>query len=84
MAKQQQADVPPITRADFKQHARPVPIKLNDETKVLNPKEYDTGSLGWYMNEKLVVTINGVPVRVQAQIMLTVVGSKALPYPAAD
>ena len=35
-----------------------------------------TGSFGWYMNGKTLVTIDGKPVSVQIGMNLTVVGSK--------
>jgi len=39
-------------------------------------KTFSTGSFGWYMNGKTVVTIDGKPVSVQIGMNLTVVGSK--------
>ena len=37
-----------------------------------------TGSLGWYLNGKTVIEINGVAVSVQIGMNLTIVGSKEL------
>ncbi|HKB39774.1 MAG TPA: hypothetical protein VKD72_25280, partial [Gemmataceae bacterium] len=42
-------------------------------------KEFSTGSLGWYLNGKTVVEINGVRVPVQIGLNLTIIGSKELP-----
>jgi hypothetical protein len=39
-------------------------------------KQFSTGSFGWYMNGKTVVTVDGKPVSVQIGMNLTVVGSK--------
>ena len=69
----------PITRAEFDDHAKPLAVKVGDEVKVANIKSYSTGSLGWYANEKITVTVNGTPVKVQMQLQFTIVGSKELP-----
>jgi hypothetical protein len=42
-------------------------------------KEFSTGSLGWYLNGKVSVEIDGRPVAVQIGMNLTIVGSKELP-----
>ena len=42
-------------------------------------KEFSTGSLGWYLNSKATVEIDGVRVSVQIGLNLTIVGSKDLP-----
>jgi len=39
-------------------------------------KEFSTGSFGWYLNGKIVVTVDGKPCSVQVGMNLTVVGSK--------
>jgi hypothetical protein len=42
-------------------------------------KEFSTGSLGWYLNGKTTIEIDGKPVAVQIGLNLTIVGSKELP-----
>jgi hypothetical protein len=42
-------------------------------------KEFSTGSLGWYLNGKATLEIDGKPVQVQIGLNLTLVGSKDLP-----
>ena len=42
-------------------------------------KEFSTGSLGWYLNGKATLEIDGKPVQVQIGLNLTLVGSKELP-----
>jgi hypothetical protein len=39
-------------------------------------KQFSTGSFGWYMNGKTVVTVDGKTVSVQIGMNMTVVGSK--------
>ena len=69
----------PITRPQFRDGAKPVEITINGNPMLAEPREFSTGSLGWYLNGKTVVDVNGVKVTVQVGINLTVVGSKELP-----
>jgi hypothetical protein len=69
----------PITRAQFRQHAKPLTIKVGEREYKAVPKEFSTGSLGWNVNEKMTVDIGGTEVTVQIGMNLTVVGSKDLP-----
>lgn len=72
----------PITRKQFQTAAKPVEILVNGNRWVAAPKEFSTGSLGWYLNEKVSIEIDGVPVTVQIGMNLTIVGSKELPQDA--
>jgi len=69
----------PITRADFRTKAKPVTVQIGSQTMEVDPKEFSTGSLGWYLNGKTTLEIDGVRVAVQIGLNLTVVGSKELP-----
>jgi hypothetical protein len=69
----------PITRAEFRQHAKPIMIKIGEVPLLAEVKEFSTGSLGWYLNGKTPIEINGTPVSVQIGLNLTIVGSKDLP-----
>ena len=42
-------------------------------------KEFSTGSLGWNINDKLQLEVDGKPVTVQVGLNLTIIGSKDLP-----
>ena len=68
----------PITRQQFK-HAKPVTVVINDQRLDAEPKEFSTGSLGWYLNAKVTLEVEGVRVPVQVGMNLTIVGSKELP-----
>ena len=59
--------------------AKPVSITVGDVPMMAPIKEFATGSLGWYLNGKTVIDIDGTPVMVQLGLTLTVVGSKELP-----
>ena len=66
----------PISRADFLAKAEPLKIDIGGFPMVAEPREFSTGSFGWYMNGKTVVSIDGKAVSVQIGMNLTVVGSK--------
>ena len=68
----------PITREQFKK-AQPVTVKIGDQEFQVEPREFGTGSLGWYLNAKTTLTVDGVRVPVQIGLNLTIVGSKELP-----
>jgi hypothetical protein len=69
----------PITRAEFKEHGKPVSVKIGEKDYTAIPKEFSTGSLGWNINDKVTIDIGGKMVTVQIGMNLTVVGSKDLP-----
>ena len=71
-----------VTRPQFREGAKPINIKIGENLMIADPKEFSTGSLGWYLNGKATVEINGVPVTVQIGMNLTIVGSKELPQDA--
>lgn len=69
----------PISRDDFKSQAPILEISIGDRKFKAMPREFSTGSLGWYVNDKMDVEIAGKPVTIQLGLNLTVVGSKELP-----
>jgi hypothetical protein len=73
----------PVTREEFKQHAKPLQIVIGDRTFHAGPREFSTGSLGWNVSEKMYVEINGHQVALQVGLNITVVGSKDLPGAAS-
>jgi hypothetical protein len=80
----------PISRADFLAKAEPLKIDLgNGQTLVAEPREFSTGSFGWYVNQKATITVDGKALSVQIGSNLIVVGSKeagkeAAKEPASD
>jgi hypothetical protein len=69
----------PITRAEFSEKAKAVPVVIGETKLLADVKEFSTGSLGWYLNGKVSIEIDGKPVMVQVGLNLTIVGSKELP-----
>jgi hypothetical protein len=72
-----------ISRADFAAHAKPITLSLDGthiKTLASVPVyEFGSGSLGWFLQEKGKVIVNGVECKVQLQVTMTLVGSKELP-----
>lgn len=69
----------PITRAQFRGKAEPVKVVIDGKEVEAEVKEFSTGSLGWYLNTKISLEVDGVRVPVQIGLNLTIVGSKELP-----
>jgi hypothetical protein len=67
----------PINAAEFLDRAKSITVTLSTgQSFVLNAKEFGTGSFGWNGNDKTMVMVGDVPVKVQVGINLTVIGSK--------
>ena len=69
----------PISRADFRSHAKPVAVTINNVPMMAEVKEFSTGSLGWNINAKTTIDVDGTSVPVQIGLNLTIIGSKELP-----
>ena len=69
----------PVSRVQFRAHAKPVTITINGVPLSASVKEFATGSLGWYLNGKTTIEVDGVAVPVQIGMNMTIVGSKELP-----
>lgn len=69
----------PITRDDFREKAEPIEIVIGGVPMIADPKEFSTGSLGWYLNNKISLKVADKSVTVQIGLNLTIVGSKELP-----
>ena len=85
MAKQKTEKPPkaktecPISRVEFDEAAKALPIKLGDRDFLGDPKEFSTGSVGWGLNEKMKVIVGDKQVPCQVSVNITVIGSKDLP-----
>ncbi len=65
-----------ISLAKFKEKATALKATIGGKEVLIPVKEFATGSFGWYMNEKIMVEIDGKVVAVQIGANLIVVGSK--------
>lgn len=66
----------PISKTQFLEKAEAVRLSINGNEMLADRREFSTGSFGWYLNGKTVITVDGKPLNVQVGINLTVVGSK--------
>ena len=69
----------PISRPDFLAKATPITIELNGFPVTAEPREFSTGSFGWYVNAKAPIEVDGKKLQVQVGMNLIVVGSKDAP-----
>jgi hypothetical protein len=69
----------PISRADFLEKAKPLTIDLGGFPVTAEPREFSTGSFGWYVNAKAPLEVDGKKLSVQVGMNLIVVGSKEAP-----
>ena len=74
----------PITRADFLAKAQPLKIDINGSQMIAEPREFSTGSFGWYVNSKATLTVDGKSLSVQVGMNLIVVGSKDAAKPGGS
>ncbi|HEY4239717.1 MAG TPA: hypothetical protein VGM88_07875 [Kofleriaceae bacterium] len=66
----------PLNAAQFAEKAEPLKISINGQEMLAEVKQFATGSFGWYLNGKTVVTVDGKAVSVQIGMNMIVVGSK--------
>ena len=66
----------PVSLAQVLEKAEPLKVTINGQEMLAEVKQFSTGSFGWYMNGKTVVTIDGKALSVQIGMNLAVVGSK--------
>lgn len=66
-----------ITREQWKGFPASLKVKVGDVDVVALKKDFASGSFGYYTNEKVtLVAADGTPVRLQANLCLTVVNSQ--------
>ena len=66
----------PVSLTQFMEKAEPLRVSINGQEMLAEVKQFSTGSFGWYMNGKTVVSIDGKAISVQIGMNMTVVGSK--------
>jgi hypothetical protein len=69
----------PLSLAQFLEKAEPLKITINGQDMLAEVKSFSTGSFGWYLNGKTVISVDGKAVSVQIGMNLTLVGSKEAP-----
>ena len=66
----------PVSLPQFLEKAEPLKITINGQDMLAEVKQFSTGSFGWYLNGKTVISVDGKAVSVQIGMNMTVVGSK--------
>jgi hypothetical protein len=66
----------PITRKEFMANAKPLNVSVNGSPMVALPKEFATGSFGWYLTGKVAVEVGDTLVPIQIGMNMTAIGSK--------
>lgn len=74
----------PLQRAEFDEHADALALELAGQALLAEPKQFKTGSMGYYAGTKVNLTINGKVVPCQVGLNVTVIGSKELPEEEAE
>jgi len=69
----------PITREQFVQKGTgTLNVTIGERQFPAMKKEFSTGSLGWNLNDKMDVMVDGVAVKCQVGLNITVINSKGL------
>jgi hypothetical protein len=65
-----------ISKAEFINSAKPLPVNISGSTIFANPKQFSTGSVGFNITGKVQMQLpNGVVVTLQVSGNLTAIGS---------
>ncbi len=59
-----------VSRADFRKNAKALNGSVNDTPIAIAPKEFKTGTLGWFANGSTIVMMDGVPVKATFMVQL--------------
>jgi len=66
-----------MKKSEFLASAQPLAVKVGDSSLSAEPKQFSTGSVGYYLNGRISVTLpNGAVVKLQVSGSFTAVGSK--------
>lgn len=68
-----------ISRKEFNDGAQQVVVEVGGQCLGADPREFSTGSIGWFHSGKVNIKIGDKVVTAQANLTLTVVNSKNLP-----
>jgi hypothetical protein len=69
-----------ISRQQFRVNAQPLSCKIGDILMSAGPRQFSSGTLGWYGRGESEIEIDGTPVDVKIQVQVWVNKSKELGY----
>jgi hypothetical protein len=70
------AKVAPLTVDEFNEAAEPLKVMIGDQTLLAEPKNFKTGSFGFFITAKVSVLVGDTLVPCQVGCNIIVVGSK--------
>lgn len=65
-----------VGRKAFQDNAKQQTLVIGNSSVPADPKEFSTGSFGWYANGRVTLTVDGQKVECMVGCTLTVIGSK--------
>lgn len=65
----------PVTKRQIKEKTKPLVGNINGQTIVIDTKEFKTGTLGWFLMDKMTILIDNVPCKVQCNFQMYIVKS---------
>jgi hypothetical protein len=69
-----------VSRTQFRDNAKELSCKVGDVLMSAGPREFTSGTLGWYGRGESQLDVDGTPVDVKIQVQVWVNNSKKLPY----
>jgi hypothetical protein len=66
----------PVTRERFRAIAQGLPIQVGKAKVLAEPKEFHTGSFGWYSGDQVILYFDGQRTKCQLSVSVTIIGSK--------
>jgi hypothetical protein len=66
----------PLSKSAFLEQAKEFSLVIGDKTLTVKPREFSTGSFGWFLSGKASITVGETEVPCQIGMNVTVIGSK--------
>lgn len=66
----------PVTRTEFRKHAKPIDIVINGQPFQAMPRVFSTQGFGYHLNPKIVLMVGDVPMECQVGLNITGIKSK--------
>jgi hypothetical protein len=66
----------PMTKREFLDSAPPLKMTIGGRELIASPREFSSGSVGFYFSDKVTIEVNGKAIRLQIGANATCIGSK--------
>lgn len=77
VAKEAGEKVAQISHEEFAAKAKPLVVSIGGKEQLAMNRRFASGSIGWYAGDKVIVEIDGKPVRCTVSMSIVVIGSKS-------